>query len=109
MSLRQKEPEFDKITDISSELAQTSEDSRISANVQQIISRFQTVQSTAKDIVKKCQEAVDDHKNYTDKYKQCSELLAATTSRYVGTQILVSFDFVQFKLDRIYVFFFILD
>lgn len=82
MSSRQKETDFDKASDISSELAQSSGDSRVSSNVQQIISRFQTVQSTAKDIVKKCQEAVEDHKNFLEKYKQCADLLAAATSRY---------------------------
>ncbi|KAK6636175.1 hypothetical protein RUM43_009828 [Polyplax serrata] len=82
VSLRQREPDFDKTTDVSSELAQTSGDSRVSANVQQVVSRFKTVQSTAKDIVKKCQEAVEDHKNYLDKYKQCSDLLTAATSRF---------------------------
>ena len=81
MSQRQKETDFDNISDVSSELAQNSGDSRVSSNVQQIVSRYQTVQSTTKDIVKKCQKAVEDHKNYLDKQKKCADLLAAATSR----------------------------
>lgn len=70
------------MSDVSSELAQSSGDSRVSVNVQQITSRFQSIQTTAKDIVKKCEEAVDDHRIYLDKHKQCSDWLAAALSRY---------------------------
>lgn len=82
MSLRQNENEFDKMSDESSELVQTSGDTRISVNVQQISSRFQSIQNTTKEIVKKCEQAVADHTTYNDKYKQCSEWIASAQQRF---------------------------
>ena len=48
VNLRQNEAEFDKMSDESSELMQISGETRFSANVQQITSRFQSIQATAK-------------------------------------------------------------
>jgi nesprin-1 len=48
LSLRQNEAEFDKMSDDSSDLVQSSGETRISVNVQQITSRFQSIQNTAK-------------------------------------------------------------
>lgn len=81
-NLRQNESEFDKITDESSELIQSSGESRISVNVQQITSRLQSIQTTAKEIVKKCEQSVADHQQFNDKYKQCSNWLATAQNNY---------------------------
>ncbi|KAG5889994.1 hypothetical protein JTB14_035906 [Gonioctena quinquepunctata] len=70
LNLRQNEAEFDKMSDDSAELVQSSGDTKISINVQQIISRFQSVQVTTKEILKKCEQAVADHKLFNDKYRQ---------------------------------------
>lgn len=48
MNLRQNEAEFDKINDDSSDLIQVSGESRFSVSVQQVTSRFQSIQATAK-------------------------------------------------------------
>lgn len=48
VSLRQNEAELDKTTDDSSELIQMSGEAKISVSVQQITSRFQSIQTTAK-------------------------------------------------------------
>lgn len=48
VNLRQNEAEFDKMSDESSELMQISGETRFSASVQQITSRFQSIQATAK-------------------------------------------------------------
>lgn len=82
MSLRQNESEFDKMTDESSELIQSSGESRISMNVQQVTSRFQSIQAAAKEIVKKCEQAVVDHQQFSEKYKQCSNWIAAAQDKY---------------------------
>lgn len=66
------------MSDDSTELIQNSGDTRISVNVQQIGSRFQSVQTTAREIIKKCEQAVEDHKIYNEKYRQCAEWIAAT-------------------------------
>lgn len=48
INLRQNEAEFDKISDDSSELIQISGETKFSASVQQVTSRFQSIQTTAK-------------------------------------------------------------
>nr|CAD7429520.1 unnamed protein product [Timema monikensis] len=70
------------MSDDSSDLVQISGETRISVNVQQITSRFQSIQTTAKEIVKKCEQAVTDHEAYLEKYKQCSAWLAAAQARF---------------------------
>lgn len=70
------------MTDDSSELIQSSGETRISVNVQQVTSRFQSIQATAKEIVKKCEQIVNDHRLFNDKYKQCSEWIATAQDNY---------------------------
>ncbi|XP_072386756.1 muscle-specific protein 300 kDa isoform X12 [Diabrotica undecimpunctata] len=82
LALRQNEPEFDRLSDSSAELVQSSGDTRIANNVQQIISRFQSVQVTAKEIFKKCEQALSDHKLFADKYRQCADWITVTRNRY---------------------------
>ncbi|XP_076667923.1 muscle-specific protein 300 kDa isoform X16 [Andrena cerasifolii] len=82
VNLRQNEAEFDKMSDESSELMQISGETRFSASVQQITSRFQSIQATAKELVKKCEQAVADHAAYLERYKQCSEWLSNTRTSY---------------------------
>ncbi|XP_078048160.1 muscle-specific protein 300 kDa isoform X4 [Augochlora pura] len=82
VNLRQNETEFDRMSDESSELMQISGETRFSASVQQITSRFQSIQTTAKELVKKCEQAVADHAAYLERYKQCSEWLANARTGY---------------------------
>lgn len=71
------------MSDDSTELVQSSGDTRISVNVQQITSRFQSIQVTAKEIVKKCEQAVADHKLFNEKYRQCADWISAAQTRYI--------------------------
>ncbi|XP_012271233.1 nesprin-1 isoform X8 [Orussus abietinus] len=82
VNLRQNEAEFDKMSDDSSELIQISGETRFSASVQQVTSRFQSIQATAKELVKKCEQATADHAAYLERYKQCSEWLTSAQTRY---------------------------
>lgn len=82
MNLKQNEIEFDKMSDDSTELVHTSGDSRISINVEQISSRFQSVQATAREVLKKCEQNLNDHKLYIDKYKQCSDWMAVAQTKF---------------------------
>ncbi|XP_032455805.1 nesprin-1 isoform X11 [Nasonia vitripennis] len=86
VNLRQNEAEFDKMSDDSSDLIQISGESRFSVSVQQVTSRFQSIQVTAKELLKKCDQALSDHLSYLDKYKQCSERLAAAQQSYQATR-----------------------
>lgn len=70
------------MTDDSAELIQSSGETRISVNVQQVTSRFQSIQSTAKEIVKKCEHALGDHQAFAEKYKQCSNWVASAQDNY---------------------------
>ncbi|XP_055711373.1 muscle-specific protein 300 kDa isoform X7 [Phlebotomus papatasi] len=85
-NLQQHESNLDNLTDESSELIQGSGEVRLSGNIQQIISRFQSVQTTAKEIVKKCEQAVQDHEIFNDKYKQCSDWLSSAQVKYQECQ-----------------------
>ncbi|XP_075225316.1 muscle-specific protein 300 kDa isoform X2 [Lycorma delicatula] len=87
VSLRQNEVELDKMTDDSSELVHMSGEAKISVSVQQIISRFQSVQTTAKEIVKKCEQAVKDHEVYLLKYKECSDWVGNAQNNYKACQV----------------------
>lgn len=100
VSLRDNENDFDKMTDDSSELIQSSGETRISVNVQQVTSRFQSIQSTAKEIVKKCEQAVVDHQHYNDKYKQCSNWIATAQDKYNKCQDLSNVGSRQDLLER---------
>lgn len=86
LSLRQNEADFDKMSDDCQELMHSSGDTRISVNVQQVTSRFQSIQSTAREIVKKCEQAVADHTVFNEKYRQCSDWLAAAQARFETCQ-----------------------
>ncbi|XP_018338972.1 PREDICTED: nesprin-1 isoform X6 [Trachymyrmex septentrionalis] len=90
VNLRQNEAEFDKMSDDSSELMQISGETRFSVSIQQVTSRFQSIQATAKELVKKCEQAVVDHASYLDRYKQCSEWLANARVRYQSSKENVS-------------------
>ncbi|XP_008555407.1 muscle-specific protein 300 kDa isoform X6 [Microplitis demolitor] len=86
VNLRSHEAEFDKMSDNSSELIETSGESRFSANVQQVTSRFQSIQATAKELVKKCEQATQDHAAYLERYKQCTDWLAASQAQYQASR-----------------------
>lgn len=70
------------MTDESSELIQNSNDARIALNVQQISSRFQSIQNAAKEIAKICVASVADHQQYNEKYKQCADWLMNAQNNY---------------------------
>lgn len=64
------------MSDDSSDLMQASSETRITVNVQQISSRFQSMHVAAKEILKKCDQAVADHRLYIEKYNRCASWLA---------------------------------
>lgn len=84
-SIGRNESDIDKMSDDSSDLMQLSGETRISVNVQQISSRFQSMQVAAKEILKKCEQAVGDHRLYLDKYNQCASWLTAAQEKFATT------------------------
>lgn len=80
--MKKTENDVDKISDEFSDLIENCNDTRITMNLQQMTSRFQSVQSTAKELVKKCEQAVNDHTAYQDKYKQCNEWIKTAQHKF---------------------------
>ena len=73
--LKQNALEFDKLLDKSSELLQSSGDTKISFNMQQLKARAQSVEGTVKELAKKCEAAYGDHKQYRQRYDECDKEL----------------------------------
>ena len=51
-------------------------------NVKQINSRFHSVQSTVKEILKKCSQAYASHKVYEEQYNDCLQWLTAAEAKF---------------------------
>lgn len=83
-NLKSQDLTLEELQEECSKLLQVSGDLRLSLNVQQVISRHQAVQSTAREILKKCEQAVIDHENFNDKYKKGSAWLSNAQSQYEG-------------------------
>lgn len=72
-TLKENENEFDLLSDKASELIQSCGEAKTTVYVQQIKSRFLSDENAAKEVVKKCEQMVNDHKLYKDRYKQCHD------------------------------------
>lgn len=72
-NLKEHENEFDTLSDKASELIQSCGESKTIIFVQQIKSRYLSDENAAKEVLKKCEQMVNDHKTYKDKYNQCLE------------------------------------
>ncbi|CAH3870841.1 unnamed protein product [Pieris brassicae] len=81
-NLKKAENDVDKVTDEFSDLIENCHDTRITMNLQQMTSRFQSVHSTAKELVKKCQQAVNDHNAYQDKNRQCIDWITTAQHKF---------------------------
>ena len=104
-NLRHGEGEVERLSEDGSDISQQSGETRISLNVQQINSRYHTVQSTAKvrikklklnknkiklqvtlflfqDIVKKCENAVQAHKTFEAQYQTSLQWLAQFEEKF---------------------------
>ena len=71
--LKQNENEFDLLSDKASELIQTCGETKTTVLVQQIKSRYLSDENAAKEIIKKCEQIVNDHKFYKDRFNQCQD------------------------------------
>lgn len=73
--LRERETDLPKLESESADLMESTGDKRIQAHVQQVKSRFQSLLTTTKDIVKKCEEIVKASRLYQDKYNESIDWL----------------------------------
>ncbi|GBO98724.1 Nesprin-1 [Eumeta japonica] len=81
-NLKKTESDVDKLSDEFSDLIENCNDTRITMNLQQMTSRFQSIQSTAKELVKKCEQAVNDHTTYQEKYNQCVNWIKSAQQKF---------------------------
>ncbi|KAA0201773.1 hypothetical protein HAZT_HAZT011047 [Hyalella azteca] len=80
-SMNQHQGDLEQLTNDSCDLMGSVVDSRISVNMQQVTSRFKAMQQTAKDLLKKCESGVKDHKAYNEKYNQCVSWLTSAQDK----------------------------
>lgn len=71
--LKEHENDFDLLSDKASDLIQSCGDSKTSVFVQQIKSRYLSDENAAKEVLKKCEHMVTEHKLYKEKYKACCD------------------------------------
>ncbi|CAG7726205.1 unnamed protein product [Allacma fusca] len=87
-SLKDKEPEFIKVSNDMADLIQqqpVSSETRMSSNVQQIMSRFESTELTAKEILKKATQAYEDHAEHNkniDKFTDELNILQTKTDQF---------------------------
>ena len=82
MTLKQGEGEIEKLSEDGSDISALSCETKISMNVQQVNSRYHSIQSTIREILKKCQQAYSAHKTYEDRYNECLQWLAKAEENY---------------------------
>ena len=81
-NLKQGEGEADKFSENGSDFSSLSSETKISMNVKQINSRFLSVKSTVKEILKKCSHAYASHKSYEEQYNDCLQWLAVAEDQF---------------------------
>ena len=87
MTLKQGEGEIEKLSEDGSDISALSCETKISMNVQQVNSRYHSIQSTIREILKKCQQAYSAHKTYEDRYNECLQWLAKAEEKYKAGQL----------------------
>ncbi|GIX92563.1 nesprin-1 [Caerostris extrusa] len=87
-SLGTKEADFDVLSDESQELIAASGEMRISMGTSQLISRFQSMLLTCKELARKCEQHVEDHQQFNEKYKVCSDWIEEAAAQYAKLNVL---------------------
>ncbi|XP_074648980.1 muscle-specific protein 300 kDa-like isoform X3 [Tubulanus polymorphus] len=70
-SIRGRHSDFEEFNDQVQALSQITSESRVASQVSQLQSRYQTLQVTVKEILKKCEQNVADTELYKDRYADC--------------------------------------
>ncbi|XP_040360174.1 nesprin-1 [Ixodes scapularis] len=88
--LHATEQDLDSLSDKAQELIATSGEMRLSMAVNQLTARFQALLETCKELVKKCEQHVQDHIQFEKKQAECSKKLAHAQESFVEIQSLPS-------------------
>ena len=73
---------MEKLSEDGSDISALSCETKISMNVQQVNSRYHSIQSTIREILKKCEQAHSAHKTYESRYNECLQWLAKAEEKY---------------------------
>ncbi|XP_055538750.1 muscle-specific protein 300 kDa isoform X3 [Wyeomyia smithii] len=73
---------FDNLLDKSTELLHSSNDAKITSNMQQMKTKMQTTENTVKEIAKLCDQAYQEHKAFKVKYDECDQALNQIKDSY---------------------------
>jgi hypothetical protein len=79
--VRGKQGAFDALTDRTHFLLQSCSDSRITAQLTQLNSRFTALSTFTKDTMKKLEQQVDDHQQYNSSHQKCESWLKMANNR----------------------------
>lgn len=80
--LRSHQREIDQFSDDGQTLQQLTGESRVATSISQLVSRYQTLQQTVKENLKKCEQNVADHKLYRDRHTDCSQWLVKARKKF---------------------------
>ena len=82
MNIKQGDNDSDKFSEDGSDFSSLSCETKISMNVKQLNSRYHSVQSTVKEIMKKCSQAFSAHKAYEEHYNGCLQWLTSAENKF---------------------------
>ncbi|GFO48198.1 nesprin-1, partial [Plakobranchus ocellatus] len=74
--------EIDKFTDEAQTLQHLTSESRVGHFVSQLTSRYQALLSSGKDLTKRCEQNVEDHKSYQTKHSESSQWLEKAKKKF---------------------------
>ncbi|XP_076314562.1 muscle-specific protein 300 kDa-like [Tachypleus tridentatus] len=88
--MKDREREVDSLSDSTQELIEASGEMRLSMGVSQITSRYQSLLLTCKELVRKCEQHVEDHINFQEKHDECSKWIMEAQDKYAEVTALPS-------------------
>ncbi|KAK7104412.1 hypothetical protein V1264_019133 [Littorina saxatilis] len=80
--VKAQQPEMDKFTDEAQTLQQLTSESRVGNFVSQLTSRYQGLLVTTKEIIKRCEQNVEDHKGFVSKFADASQWLIKAKEKF---------------------------
>lgn len=76
-SVAEHQPDFDKLKGSAQDISQSTGDGRTASYAGQLLSRYQTLAESVQEQVEKCEQNIEDHEGYLNKYKDSVEWIKA--------------------------------
>ncbi|KAK3090120.1 hypothetical protein FSP39_009339 [Pinctada imbricata] len=74
--------EVDQFSDEGQTLQQITGEARVATAISQLLSRYQSLQHSVKDILKRCEQNVSDHRHYKEKQADCAQWLVHAKEKF---------------------------